>query len=87
MLAGELIKGHQPLPIITEPFDRFGGQSVIPGGELVPEGLACPLALGLGHGAQERAGGGLVFGGERIKDVDQLVVPAPLLGPLRVVRP
>src|SRR5215813_7511691 len=58
---------------------------MVASGELRTEGFACRLSLGIGHGAEQRAGLGLMFLRHRIQHIGQAIIPAPLLGELWIV--
>jgi hypothetical protein len=73
-------KVHQPLPINSEALDGRWRQLAVAPGKLCPQLLACRLALGIGHGTEERTRLGLLFFRDRIQDVGDPMVPAPLRG-------
>jgi hypothetical protein len=73
-------KVHQPLPINSEALDGRWRQLAVAPDKLRPQLLACRLALGRGHGTEERTRLGLLFFRDRIQDVGDPMVPAPLLG-------
>lgn len=84
MFARKLVEGDQPLPIISQPFYGFRRQLPIVSGELCSECLARGLRLRIGHGTQEGTRLGLLFPGQRVKDVDNPMIPTPLLRQRRI---
>lgn len=75
----------QPLPVMRAALHGLGRQRAIALRELPPQGLTRGLALGIGHGTEQRASLGLLFLGGGIQHVDDPMIPAPLLGRRRLL--
>lgn len=84
VLPWEAEKGYHAVPVALQRRHGLGVDRPITLPELLPEPLAVCLRRGIGELAEQFPGLGLQPARELAQHVEKLVVPAPLLGAVRI---